>query len=152
MEKQVSYLGYFPISFEISTFYPGSLTQKVFEIITFYPGSLTQKVFPLISTQEKTPQNNFSCQNFSLENNYSETVILCNLSLMHSISELSKTNKSSLQIIFFQLLHFYMWVQNYVMYVHTYNFFCFPVLPPLYLLLSINELETCFTLVYQGYI
>ena len=45
-----------------------------FEKITFYIEILTRQVelwiFSLVSLIEKTPQNNFSCQNFSVENNY----------------------------------------------------------------------------------
>ena len=44
------------------------------EKIMFYTEILTQKVelwiFSTCVTHDKTPQNNFSCQNFSIENNY----------------------------------------------------------------------------------
>ena len=49
MEKWVSYLGYFSISFEKITFYTEILTQKV-ELWIFFTRL----------THEKTPQNNFS--------------------------------------------------------------------------------------------
>ena len=57
MEK---YLGFISWLFFIS-----------FEKITFYTEILTRKVdFFTRFTREKTPQNNFSHQNFSVENNY----------------------------------------------------------------------------------
>ena len=57
MEKLVSYHGYFSISFEKNTFY--TETRKV-----------ELRVFFTRFTHEKKPQNNFSYQNFRVENNY----------------------------------------------------------------------------------
>ena len=56
MEKLVSYPGYFSISFEKITFYTEILTRKV-ELWIFFTRF----------THEKTQQNNFSRQNFSVE-------------------------------------------------------------------------------------
>ena len=53
------YLGYFSISFEKITFYTEILSRKV-----------ELWIFSTRFTPEKTPQNNFSSQNFSVENNY----------------------------------------------------------------------------------
>ena len=53
------YLGFFSISFEKITFYTEILTWKV-----------ELWIFSLVSLEKKTPQNNFSSQNFSVENNY----------------------------------------------------------------------------------
>ena len=53
------YLGYFSISFDKITFYTEILTWKV-----------ELWIFSTRFTHEKTPQNYFSWQNFSVENNY----------------------------------------------------------------------------------
>ena len=64
-----------------------------------------------------------------------------NLSRMHSISELSKTNKSSLQIFFFNYCTFLYVGAKLCSVRRVLASFCFAVLPPcppppLYLLLS----------------
>ena len=56
MEKQELHLGKFSISFEKITFYTEILTRKV-ELWIFFTRF----------TCEKTSQNNFSCQNLSVE-------------------------------------------------------------------------------------
>ena len=58
MENYVLYLGYFSISFEKITFYTEILTRKV-----------ELWIFSLVSLVKKKSQNNFSCQNYSVENN-----------------------------------------------------------------------------------
>ena len=64
----MGYLGYFSISFEKIMFYTEILTRKV-----------ELWIFSLVSLVKKTPQNNFSSQNFSVENNY------CSSSVTHVI-------------------------------------------------------------------
>ena len=59
MENWVLYLRYFSISFEKITFYTEILTWKSW-IVDFFTRF----------SREKTPQNNFSHQNFSVENSY----------------------------------------------------------------------------------